>query len=206
MHANPFLPHHPAWQWLADGLSLIGWLGLALAGLVGLGLLLAPRQLLAWDARSSRWVDTQESLARIDRRAIRVERWIYRHHRWVGACLVFGAAYCLKRWWLDYDGDAFLRNVAPGLIRGGLDWLVTGLEAAFVLFSGLALVIGGIMFVRPSLLKSPEAMSNRSIEVAPRWLQLDRRVEAVTVLANRYPRPVGAVILLISFAVTWMLI
>ena len=196
MPNNPFLPQSETWQWLAEALALLGWIGMAVATLVALGLLVWPPGVISLDQVSARWVDFNTGFARFDQQPITVERWVYRRHRWMGSFLIVGTAYSLWRWAVAYDGAAFLRDFAPDLQRRGLDWVPAGLEFAFVLFNGLILLLGVAMLLRPSVLKVPEAWSNRTISGSRFSRHLDNRSDSLTELAVRHPRKLGAVLLL----------
>ena len=167
-----------------------------MATLVSLGLLLWPPVIITLDQISARWVDFNSGFVRFDQAPIRVERWVYRRHRWVGAFLITGTSYSLIRWGLFYDAGTFLRNAAPGLQRKGLDWLPAGLEVAFVLFNLLILAMGFVMLLRPSLLKAPEAWSNRNISGGAVSRRLDARTDSLTHFAAQHPRKLGATLLL----------
>lgn len=195
MSNNPFLPHSETWLWLAEALALLGWIGLAVATLVSLGLLVWPPVIITLDRISGRWVDLSASFARWDQTPIRVERWVYRRHRWMGLFLIVGTCYCLTRWAVAYDGAAFLRNAAPHLQRNGLDWIPAGLEFAFVVFNGLILLLGFVMLLRPSLLKAPESWSNQTVSGGHISKRLDANSDALTQLTIHHPRKTGALLL-----------
>lgn len=175
---------------------MLGWIGMAVATLVALGLLVWPPVVITLDQISSRWVDFDKGFARLDQTSIKVERWVYRRHRWVGLFIVVGTAYSLSRWAFAYDGAAFLRNVTPHLERSGLDWFPAGLEVTFVFFNALIMLLGIVMMFRPSVLKAPEAWSNTSIGGSHVARRLDTRTDALTAVTARHPRKLGIILLL----------
>jgi hypothetical protein len=127
---------------------------LLLAGVVGLLLLLAPIRAAALIAFELRWSPLTHAFASLDR-VYKVERFFYRHHRQFGALLLAGSVYTLVQ----------LIGLAGGKTEGLAMWLDV---ATSVLIGGnaVALVLGLIVLVRPSLLKEPERLGNRWITIA----------------------------------------
>lgn len=107
-------------------------------GLLGAGLLIAPGPLLAFYRRSV--------LATLDT-PVRIERFVYRNHRLFGAAIALSALF----------SSIMLGSLLGGQVPAGWE---TG---STILLAGnlAALVLGLIMFVRPSLLKGLEQRANR---------------------------------------------
>lgn len=183
-----------AWQGLLVSLAL----GLVLCACVGAALLLRPAAMMRLHHRWSRWVDTNAWFARFDHMLWNLEPRIYRHHRLVGAGLAIAAAYVLWQWAFAYDRAQAVRLLAPRLVSWNLDWLLVGLEWTVVLVHAAALVLGLIIFIRPSLLKGLERAANQWHQPASWIAVLDRQNFAADHLFELHPRLLGLVVLCAS--------
>lgn len=187
--------------WLAEGLLASLVAGLVLALVVAGLLLFRPTTLLALNRRLSRWIDTRGPFQALER-PLMLERLFYRHHRALGAAIVLGACYVLWQWAFDFDRAALTQLLNPRWRANGLDWIVPAGEAIVVGLHVLVLLAGGVILVRPSLLKGIEKAANRwhgglSSE------QLDRVVGTLDDRVAIYPRLSGLVLLVASL---WSLI
>lgn len=88
----------------------------------------------------------------------KVERFIYRHHRLFGSAISLGA---LTLMGLLYSRHSRLLSLQSKPFGAG----VQAAEWAMVIAAIAALLIGIAMFIRPSVLKGVEAVSNRWIEL-----------------------------------------
>lgn len=86
----------------------------------------------------------------------RIERLVYRHHRWSGLLIVAAACFF---YWQAASVSLLLSGPPPG--PWGILWWVV------VVGNGANLAIGVVIFARPSRLKSLERQANR-------WYSLDR--------------------------------
>lgn len=107
-----------------------------------------------------------------------VERYIYRHHLAFGAAIIAGALAFLALL-ARYHGVGGEITHWPAF--RGAQLMLLGRLAAW-LFAALALVIGVIVVVRPSVLKTIEAISNRWVEPSPTAL-LPPRLLGILLLA-----------------------
>ena len=174
------------YEWLFAALF---WLG-ALLFVLGLVLLLFPASLERMSGRLDRWIETQAAVDWLDQ-PIRLERVFYRHHRVMGLFILAGSGYCLYSLmlWVDYNElivgvpELAGQGVTGMLLEGAL--LVLGVGNLF------ALVVGIIVFVRPSLLKGVESWGNRWIE-SDRFMEtLDRQVDVTDSWLSQNPRLIG---------------
>ncbi|MGE0080561.1 MAG: hypothetical protein AB7U81_04630 [Thiohalomonadaceae bacterium] len=149
-------------------------LALLLCALAGLGLLLAPRAM----ARIVTARPGNGLWSRLDK-AYRIERFFYRHHRPFGALLLAGSAYTLYQ----FAASATL------LDRAYAAWGPVGEAVAIVLVSGnlLAVALGAVVLLRPSLLRTPERLSNQWVQ--PPGIGIDAGA-----LVTRHPRLIGALV------------
>ena len=178
--------------------------GLGCAAIWGLWLLVAPVSAARFAAWTDRWVSTQETAERLNR-PISSHRFFYRHHRIAGGLITAGAAYCLVRWWRNYDREAVLAQLFPRLRSAGLDWLVAAVEWMFVGFNAAILIAGLVVLFRPSLLKTPERIADRWVQVRTDPV-LNRRYDPLADLLVERPRIVGVAVLLSCGFLFWRLL
>lgn len=132
-------------------------IGSAVSVFVGAFLLLSPDRARRLNQAMSRWVDTHRFGDALDKPR-RVEKFIYRHHRVVGALITVGALYVLNFFLLTPNA----RNIAAMLNVNRLG-LMDSLVSMFVIGSVLATAIGLMMMLKPSILRELEQMANRWI-------------------------------------------
>jgi hypothetical protein len=178
-------------------LSALVFAACVLTALSGGWLLLHPRSFAAASRFFNRWISFDSLVRRMDYMT-RVERFVYRHARPVGALICLASAYTLYIMAFRYDRASFVgllgRRSGTVLTEAVVDAAGIFLALAMV----FALAIGVFLMVRPSLLKGFEAASNR-------WLSTRRGSRVLDVmrygpdrLLARYPRPTGLVILIAS--------
>ncbi|HUR40508.1 MAG TPA: hypothetical protein VM240_05000 [Verrucomicrobiae bacterium] len=187
-------------EWLVEALATVMMVGLCATLAAGLLLLMAPHVLAAVNLRMSRWVDTRD-LFRVLEHPRELERFFYRHHRTLGALIVAGASYVLLRWWFAFDRDAFVRVIDRWWRSSGLDFLVPAIESIIVGFHLAILMVGLVIFLRPSLLKVIERHGNRWHHILPAE-RLDTIIGPLDESIVSHPRLAG---LVISLASAWSL-
>lgn len=139
---------------------------------------------------------------RLSMRVLDVPRYIdhafYRYHKIIGVIVAVTSIYILHYFTQVYDAATISRFMA-GSKYLGITEILTNATRLFLLLTGvITLVIGVIMFIRPSQLKGFEAWCNRwiSTRVAAKPLVIER--DQVNQLAYKYPRLVGIMIILLS--------
>ncbi|MBF0261005.1 MAG: hypothetical protein HQL97_04060 [Magnetococcales bacterium] len=156
------------------GTSLLLALLLLLAGIGSLaGLVLGGWLFLNPDANTTLERPAADALRKLSR-PVRIERFVYRNHRWFGGAIVLGSLATLVAM------GAYGRRVA--LLAGAIQD-VNGFQAwlweSLLLFVGLGnfftLVAGMLILIRPSGLKGFEAWANQPVDLAL-WRARWRRV------------------------------
>lgn len=163
------------WRSLASFL-LVG----ALAGIaVSLLLIYRPATFERVNRAASHWISTRR-ISRMADSTLSLEQWFFRHHRAMGAFFTVGAVYIFAYFGLMLDKAAALRNL-PGqlpirlplpLLEGLLDALVlTALTGA-----AAALVVGLLLWLRPSMLRGLEESGNQwlTLRKATKFLDVPR--------------------------------
>lgn len=182
---------------LAQGLLVALVVGLGLALVVGALLLARPQALFALNARLSRWVDTRGAFRVLDE-PHHLERFFYRHHRALGLVIVVGASYVLWRWAFHYERADLIALLGPRFVSRGLDWVPAALETTLVTLHGAILMIGALVFVRPSLLKGFERTANHW-QTGPATTPLDAVVGNLDGAFEGHPRVSGLLLVVSAF-------
>lgn len=154
--------------------SILLALLLLLAGIGSLaGLVLGAWLFLNPDANATLERPAAEALKTLSR-PVRIERFVYRNHRWFGAGIVLGSFATLVAM------GAYGRRVAllAGSIQnsGGFQaWLWESLLLFVALGNFFTLLAGVLILIRPSGLKGFETWANQRVDLAlwrARWRQL----------------------------------
>ncbi len=133
------------------------WAGCIVGIMVGVAILLKNKQLMSLSRRSSRWDCTEKLTLQLDRQC-RLEPFVYRHHRLIGAAVLIGAVFVLHTFLFRYN-----LRITSALIPQNYWWLLDALVAMLLVGSVLAALIGGIVLTKPSLLRDIETSANRWI-------------------------------------------
>ena len=165
--------------WFATSLFCLGILFVP----VGLALIIMPTRFLTWGNSVNRWISTSTFFNTLDKPR-NYERFYYKHHRIFGAVIVVLAAVTIYMLVFHADLDATTAAVQKLAMSVFGKWLLKTCLYILIGLSVLALIAGIVIFIRPSLLKSMEALGNRWIDTgAP----LDRFNEVHDIPANILP-------------------
>lgn len=180
--------------------------GCVLAMLLGLLLLLAPTAYLAISLRLNKWVSTRRSMRPMEIPRNQ-EALLYRHHRLFGLLIVTGAIYTLNYFLLDYDRQLAFNTLLKELKIEAftLDWALDAVMFFLMLGNVFVLIIGSVIFIRPSLLKGVEAWGNTWVSTRHTTRFLDNSYSGVDSVTARHPRFVGGFLLLGGLYVLGML-
>jgi len=129
----------------------------------GAALLIAPLMTMKWINLMNVWIDTDRWFGYMDRE-MKTEAFIYRHHRWFGVFIVGACTWIFWTLTLHHPLDTF--NLwSPDSIGPVLrDWLISSTVFLVRLFTGLFIMVGLVIFFRPSLLKNLESSANRWVD------------------------------------------
>lgn len=188
---------------MMDTLKTILWESLAIFSSIGalmgiaasLLLIFNPRLMAHINRAASRWISTRRMVHFLDR-SVRIERWVYRHHRLSGVLIVLGASYIIVYFGLLFDKAAALQRLSAHAPARLMDVLLDTLSLFLLLGAAVALVVGFVTCLRPSLLRGVEEFSNQ-------WISLRRTTRALDIPRNlvdnyvaRHTRRIGWLLLL----------
>lgn len=183
-------PEMELYAWLQTALF---WIGILLVPL-GLALVLIPSRVLAMTGALNRWVSTKSFFDELNRPRYQ-ERLFYRYHHLTGAIIVVASLACLYMLGLYLDpADLVARLVRLAGTEFG-KWLMISLYYLLLVCLFLTLIIGVVVFIRPSLLKSVETWGNRWVDTEKNLQQLDEVHEIPTNILPGRPRWFGLFVL-----------
>lgn len=171
----------------------------AAAFVLGIALLIKPHSLLRGGQRIKRWFAAQGPVSRLQA-PIKIERYVYRRHRFFGALILSGALFTLYSLIYRYNEAATISAYAAYFNRTVVEWVAESATAFLAITGVCAALIGAVMLIRPSLLKSIEAWANRRYPspVNGKLLNVMKNSER---LATSYPRLTGFLLSLVSLVI-----
>lgn len=162
--------------------------------LVGLWILIRPESFLRVNRVLSKWYSTRKAT-----KALMVprhtERFVYRHHRPIGLAIIIGSLYVLFVLVSEYDRVKIIAKLFDSAYPT-MDWLAPGLAIALGVCTLFALVIGGFLLVRPSLLKGFEAWANQWVSARRQTRFLDTMHVGPDQFLARWPRLVAVLLIM----------
>lgn len=125
-----------------------------------------------------------------------VDRVFYRHHKAYGATVVALAIFML--YVLVFEGTLQWQALFPDKYHVIGAIVVETARIVLWLASILALIVGTVVFVRPSALKDLEHTANRWVTPRRYTYSLEREYSGLDERLSRYPRAWGTVVALLS--------
>jgi uncharacterized protein YjeT (DUF2065 family) len=156
-------------DWLVSSLFILGILVI----LLGLSIVLLPEKINKMALKLNRWVSTEHYFDKVDKPRY-IERAIYRNSTIVGLLIILGSAYCLFTFLYNTNID-YLITKLPLINDNELmtEWLYSSLIYILIAANFICLILGFIILLRPSCLKSIEKLSNQWIHTKPFLNKLD---------------------------------
>lgn len=176
--------------WLINSMFVLGILIVVL----GLWIIFLPRHFLRVGQSMGKWISTDRYFESLDRPRYQ-ERFIYKHHQIVGALIVAGSLYTLVI--LISIDFARISAALPVLVSHLMsEWIYVSLYYLLLGANLMALLIGGLVFIRPSLLKRVEESLNRWIGIDENLKKLDETHEIAIDILPGNPRLFGIAVML----------
>jgi len=171
---------------------------LGLAFLVGLAVAVRPALLPRLQGTTDRRMSMRRATRVLDIPR-NVDRWFYRHHRLYGSVVVALSVALIGFLTFGSEPTAWTRAFGPQN-REAAAILV---DAARIVLWGLGiftLIVGVIVFVRPSALKAFEAAANRWLTPRRALRGFEREFRGPSTWLERHPRGWGTIVALVSAA------
>ena len=183
------------YQWLATSLF---WLA-TVTMFIGFAFVLFPGRMNAWAGKLNVWIATDRYVKVLDS-VQSVERSFYRHHRIFGALIAAGGCYVVYALW----NAALPMHRLPVIANPAFsEWIYHAAHLVLIAFNILAVVVGVLIFIRPSLLKGVEEWGNRWISSEPVVQQLDSQHFMDEKKVLEHARIFGFMVLLGSSYIFW---
>jgi len=188
--------------WAINSIMMIG----LLIFFIGIWILILPQGFLKASRSLGRWISTDAFFESLDRPRYQ-ERFIYKHHRIAGMLIITGAVYTLFIMLQSID-ISMLVSLLPQI--GGRfwsEWFYGAIYALFVSANLLAVMVGGIVLVRPSVLKMLESYMNKWVITGQDLKKLDQTHEIALEILPGNPRlfglavALGGIYIVISMAI-----
>lgn len=171
-------------------MSLIFWMAVILF-VFGLGLAIMPVRMMAWGRSLNKVVSTEDFFESLDGPRY-YESLIYRYHWVSGAAIVVLAATVIYMLAFYTSMETVLAGIAALVNHHPFyQWLLEILYYLLLVLNVIALGIGVIVFVRPSLLKNLEAWGNRWVDTRASLKKLDEEHEIPENILPGRPRWFG---------------
>jgi len=145
---------------LGQALYILLLLGVALGLLVGILLLIDSQRVLRWNAYLNRWISTGESLRVLDQ-PHDLNRIVYRGHRILGLVVLAAALYALDVLVFNIQTRPLAHIFRDLANPATLQLFADGARWFLVAGNVLAILVGMILVLRPSLLKGVEGWTDR---------------------------------------------
>ena len=168
--------------------------GVLLSMVYGLWLVVLPHSALALSEKINKNFSMRKSTKPLEK-PISVERWFYRHSKISGSLIMVAAIYLLYLLFNELN-FAFLAKNLPHLSVLTWEWLLQAFQIFFTLMAIIVFLLGFLIVVRPSSLKPMEVKANKWISTRQKMQFMSDQVGQADQLLFRFPRHVGAVILI----------
>lgn len=127
-----------------------------------------------------------------------VDRYFYRHHEAIGLLIIAASTFTLYRTMFDIVPGKVARLLIAQYPQVIADWLIASLHYTLLLGNLFALVVGLVIYVRPSALKDFEARANHWFTARKKTLWLQSRLDNSGEILRNQPRTLGIIILVLS--------
>jgi len=180
---------------LWHALAIFLLIGASMGVAVALLLIFKPHLLKPVNRVANRWVSMRRISQWMDH-SIRTERWFYRHHGVLGLLVVAGAGYMLLYFGWLLDQAAALRALGGYVASPQLASMLTqALRLVALIGAVLALLIGAVYWIRPSLLRGIETKANQWVSSRQATKAVDITHDQVDLFVEHHAQRVGWLLL-----------
>lgn len=164
--------------------------------LIGLWLLIHPQSFAKFEALLSQTYSLRRQLRPLEI-SRNLDRHIYRHHKAVGLLIILASTYTLYRLLFDILPEPPIDSPSIKVSTAIIDWLLSSLDFFLLIGNLFTVIIGFIVFSRPSLLKDFEYRANRWLSVRQKTRWMDSDIDFPDRLAQTKPRLMGVSLLIL---------
>ena len=164
---------------------LVFLVGGCVVGLVaGGGMLINPNGVLRLNRYFNQWFSTDKAMDVLDRQH-QIERVMYRYHRLTGALILAGGVYTLYMLNFVLNQKTTVAILSDRKNYYLVEWLLEATVLAFNTGSVIALAVGVVLLIRPSLLKGLESTVNR-------WVSSEKPLQTLDTMRYRLDHFIAA--------------
>jgi hypothetical protein len=177
---------------------------ITLASVAGFWALSAPQSFIRLNRWCSTWIETKGLEHKLSESRHSLDRLIYRHHFLSGFLLMVSSLSLLYLVLFHFAG----KTVTGGPPAVSAQWFLMLYEfmLSFACLAGITgMIVGMIVFIRPSSLKLVESWGNRAVSVQPYFERLERRFVAIDDWVEHHTRLFGGVVLLLSCLIGFLI-
>lgn len=166
---------------------------------VGLMMFIAPDKIHALAARLDVSISTDEFFGKLDSTKY-IDRYVYKYHYIFGLFIVVGAVYTIFML-APIQGEY---RTLPEIINPAIsNWLYDALVLILFLFCSFVILIGFVLFFRPSAMKAFEAKMNTWKETSHLTTPLDKQRYLEQQKPLKYPKLYGFIVASGSLFILW---
>lgn len=170
----------------------------AVLGVVsGLWLLIAPAGFARVEAMTGGPFSLRRGLRPFDI-SRNVDRYFYRHHEAIGLLIIAASTFTLYRAMFDIVPGKVARLLISQYPQVVAEWLIASLQYTLLLGNLFAIVVGLVIYVRPSALKDFETKANRWFTARKKTQWIQSQLGNTGEILHNQPRTLGIVILVLS--------
>jgi len=182
---------------LTQFLFITGLVMLLFSLVIGMLMLVRPSAIIGLNKQAS----TMFSLRR-STKVLETPRYIdhafYNHHQILGTIVTLTSAYVLYYFSLVFDADIITGSMAHDGYDDVFSVLLNAIQITMLITGVVSLVIGVIVFIRPSRLKTFETWSNHWVSTRRATRSLAEDKDQINQMAYRNPKLVGIIFVCLS--------
>lgn len=169
---------------------------------VGICFMLAPDRIFKLTTKLNRWIATDAFFNAINA-PIYKERAFYRYHKTVAIAIIIFSSICLYMltYYMGIENiTVYLSMLAESEFE---KWILSIFYYLLVSALLLAILFSVVMFIRPSMLKKIEAMSNHWIDTDEKLKILDKNKDLTDKILYGNPRIFGFMVTMAAIYIIW---
>jgi hypothetical protein len=182
---------------LTQFLFITGFALLLFSMVIGVMMLLKPSAVIELNRRVSTLVSLRRSTKSLETPRY-VDNVFYSHHKILGSIVTLTSAYVLYYFSTVFDANIIAGSMAHGGYDDVPSVLLNAVQITMLLTSLVSLVIGVIVFIRPSQLKGFESWSNHWVSTRRASRALVEDKDQIDQLAYKNPKLVGSIVICLS--------
>jgi hypothetical protein len=180
-----------AYVWFMTSLFVLGVLLVPL----GLSFLLIPEKMLRIGEKLNHWISTEHIFDSLNRPRF-LERFVYRHHSIFGILVIAISTICIYMMLFYADISLIMYKLLLMVETEFSKWLLVSLYYILAGANVLAFMLGVIIVIRPSVLKTLEDKANHWFEAEEKLKVLDNTRDLPDSIFPGNPRIFGTLILI----------